>query len=225
MKKNDVQLLMIVLGILLCVVAWQFVYNPNVEKTEALEAENAGLQEIVTKLEGMEAQKETYLKDTEELQARATEIMDHFPAGSLMEDEIMYLYNMENVKNNHVVVPNIGLGVPTEEPYSGTLTVDEYELTDDGIRLMTTQDNITFTTNYTGLKNVVRYVYEIPGRKSISTISLAAGNDGYLSGTMSVNFYALEGTEKLYAQPDIPGVRLGKKNIFGSVQTGQGSAE
>ena len=93
---------------------------------------------------------------------------------------------------------------------------------DDGIKMYMAQDNISFYTTYSGLKNVVKYVYEIPGRKSISSISLTAGADGYLGGSMSVDFYALSGTEKLYMPLDIRGVPLGKDNIFGILE---GSAE
>ena len=224
MKRKDVQLLLMVLGILLAVLSWQFVYNPNIEEAEALAAENETLQATVTELETLEANRETYVTETENMKNDALDIIDKFPAAFLMEDEIMYLYNMEGVVQNQVVIPNIGFGAQNEVPYSGTLTVGEYQLTDEGIKLMTAQDNITFATTYTGLKNVIHYVYEMPGRKSITSVSLTAGDDGFLSGTMSVDFYALFGTEKLYTPLDIKGVPLGKSNIFGVLDENVGAA-
>lgn len=217
MKRKDVQLLLIVLGILIAVCSWQFIYNPNVEKTDTLEAENATLKEIVAKLEELDAKRATYETETENMHNEALDIIDRFPSDFLTEDEIMYLYNMENVPQNQVVIPNIGLGTQSEVPYAGNLTVDEYELTDEGIKMMTAQNTITFTTTYTGLKNVIGYIYDMPGRKSVSSISLSAGADGYLGGTMSVDFYALTGTEKLYVPIDIIGVPTGKSNIFGTL--------
>lgn len=214
MKRKDVQLLLIVLGILLAVLSWQFIYNPNIEEADKITAENETLRATVNELEILDAKKDQYIADTETMWQECTEIKNRFPAGFLMEDEIMYLYNMENVSQNEVVVPNIGFGPQNEVPYSGSLTVGEYQLKDDGIKMFTAQDNITFTTTYTGLKNVIHYIYDIPGRKSISSVSLTSGTDGYLSGTMSVDFYALSGTEKLYSPLDIKGVPLGKANIF-----------
>lgn len=225
MNRKDVQLLLIVLGVLLAVMSWQFIYNPNIEEAEALAAENETLQATVTELETLEANRETYVTETENMKNEALDVIDKFPAAFLMEDEIMYLYNMEGVVQNQVVIPNIGFGAQNEVPYAGTLTVGEYQLQDEGIKMMTAQDNITFTTTYTGLKNVIHYVYEIPGRKSISSVSLTAGADGYLSGTMSVDFYALFGTEKLYTPIDIMGVPLGKGNIFGVLDENGGADE
>lgn len=223
MKRKDVQLLLIVLGILIAVLSWQFIYNPNIEEAELLAAENETLQATVTELETLEANRSTYETETVNMKNDALDIIDKFPAAFLMEDEIMYLYNMEGVVQNQVVIPNIGFGAQNEVPYTGNLTVGEYQLTDEGIKMMTAQDNITFTTTYTGLKNIVKYVYEIPGRKSISSVSLTAGADGYLTGTMSVDFYALFGTEKLYTPLDIKGVPLGKSNIFGVLDANAGA--
>lgn len=215
MKRKDVQLLLIVLGVLIAVISWQFVYTPNIDKAETLDTENTALRATVAELEALEANRAAYETETENMKNEAMDIIDRFPSDFMMEDEIMYLYNMENVAQNQVVIPNIGFGTQNEVPYAGNLTVGEYQLNDEGIRMMTAQNNITFTTTYTGLKNVVRYIYDMPGRKSVSSISISAGADGYLSGTMSVDFYSLSGTEKLYVPLDIIGVPAGKSNIFG----------
>ena len=40
MNRKDVQLLILVMGILVAVFSWQFIYNPNQEKAEQISAEN-----------------------------------------------------------------------------------------------------------------------------------------------------------------------------------------
>lgn len=222
MNKKDVQLLCAVLGILVAVLSWQFVYNPNQEKAEQISAENDTLRQTIKELEALEANRETYLEDTETMKTECNDVIAKFPADFLSEDKVMYLYNMENVPQNQVVIPSVSLGQQAEVPYTGQTVVGEYELQDDGIKMYMAQDDISFYTTYSGLKNIIQYVYEIPGRKSISTISLTAGADGYLGGSMSVDFYALTGTEKLYTPLDIRGVTLGKDNIFGMLE---GSSE
>lgn len=216
MKRKDVQLLLIVLGVLLVIVSKYYIYDPNIEKAEVIEEENRSLQIIVSELEELESQRPVYIAETERMKAEAMAIIDCFPADFQTEDKLMYFYNMENVTQNSMAIQNIGFGAQNEIPYDGSLTVGEYTLEDDGIRLMTAQDNISFTTTYTGLKNVIGYIYQIPGRKSITSVSLSAGSDGYLTGNMSVDFYALFGTEKLYVPLDIKG-SLGKSNIFGAI--------
>ncbi len=215
MNRKDVQLLILVMGILVAVLSWQFVYNPNQEKAEQISAENETLRKTVAELEELDSKKEQYIADTETMKQDCNDIISRFEPGVEIEDAMLYLYNMENVADNQVVVPSIGFGQPSPIPYTGTTTVEEYELTDDGMQLYTAQDSISFTTTYSGLKSVVRYIYDIPGRKSISSVSLSAGTDGYLSGSMSLDFYYLTGTDKMYIPADIPGVRLGRDNIFG----------
>lgn len=215
MNRKDVQLLILVAGILAAVLSWQFVYKSNQTKAETIRTENTALRETVTKLEAMDAQKDTYLAETERMKQECTAITDAFPSNLLAEDEMMYLYNMENMTLNQVVVPSIGFGQLTEITYDGSTNIDGYEAVDEGIRLFSSQSNVSYVTTYSGLKNMVNYVYSMPGRKSISSINVTAGSDGYLSGTMSLEFYAMTGTEKLYVPMDIPGVGLGKSNLFG----------
>ena len=215
MNRKDVQLLILAMGILVAVLSWQFVYNPNQEKADQISAENDALRKTVAELEELDSKKDQYLADTETMKQECNDIISRFEPGFEIEDEVLYLYNMENVADNQVVVPSIGVGQSTQVPYTGETVVGEYELVDDGMQLYTAQDSISFVTTYSGLKNVVRYIYEIPGRKSISSVSLSVGADGYLSGSMSLDFYSLTGTDKVYVPKDIPGVRLGKDNIFG----------
>lgn len=218
MNRKDIQLLILVLGILATVLSWQFVYNPNLEKAEEVNAENDTLRDTIAELEALDARKQQFIDDTASMQQECAEIAERFPSGFLLEDAVMYLYNMENVTQNQVVIPSIGFGQATEVPYSGNTAVGEYVLVDEGIKLYTAQDNVSFTTTYTGLKNMVHYIYDMPGRKSLSSVSLSASPDGYLTGSMSVDFYCMTGTEKLYVPIDIPGVVLGKSNIFGVLE-------
>ena len=152
----------------------------------------------------------------------------------MAEDEIMYLYNMEIVDANDVKIPSITMGEATEVPYTAATTpapatetaaadgttnqtaaTEVFQPVDEGIKLYDSKTTVSFTTSYNGLKNVVKYVYEIPARKAISSVSMTASAEGYLSGTMELNFYCMTGTDVPYSYISIPGVPLGTDNIFG----------
>lgn len=246
MQKKDIQLLLIVFGILIGVASWQFIYKGNQEKTQKLTEENKTLQETVNELEILEAQKEQFVADTETMKQECTGMINSFAAGILAEDEIMYLYNMEIVDANDVKVPSVTMGEAAEIPYSNaTAAVDtqagqteetagtagsaaQFQPVDEGIRMYDSKSTVTFTTTYDGLKNVVKYVYEIPARKAISSVNLTASEKGYLSGSMELDFYYLTGTDIPYSMISIPGVPLGTDNIFGvinGVSDGAGEEE
>lgn len=225
MKRKDVQVLLIVLGLLMALLSWQFVYNSNQEKTEAIRTENTALQSEVKMLEDLEAQKDKFLADTETMKAECDKMTALFPAGLLTEDEIMYFNNMEAAVMNQIVVPSISMGLANPVPYTGELSVDGYELKDEGIVMYNSPVNVSFTTTYSGLKNTINYIYQMPGRKAINSVNVSASADGYLTGSMSVDFYYMGGTTLLYTPVDIPAVPLGKDNIFGVLEQNTADAE
>ena len=222
MKKKEIEMLLVVLGILVLVLTWHFPYKDFKAETEEVEAENAELQETVDRLMILEARKPEYLESIDLMKAADDEVISRFDSGVLREDEIMYLYNMELVRSNEVSLPNISMSAAQSVPYEGALITEEgYELVDDGIGMYRLDSTINLKTTYNGLKNVINYIYGMDSRKSVSAVSLTAGRDGYLSGNIQMSFYYLSGTGVPYTEPDIRGVPIGTENFFGVLNGGQ----
>lgn len=222
MKKKEIELLLAVLGILMVVLSWQFLYKNFTAETEVIEAENAELQETVDRLEILEAKKPDYLASIELMNRLDNEVINSFASGIEREDQIMYLYNMELVDANEVRVPSVNMSAAQVVPYSGTLTTSEgYELVDDGIGMYRLDSTVNITTTNNGLKNLIDYVYGMDSRKSITTVSLMTGTDGYLTGNLNMSFYYLTGTDIPYIEPNIQGVPTGTSNFFGVLNGGE----
>lgn len=222
MKKNEIQLLLIVLGILAAVMSWQFAYKTFTAQTAEIEAENEELQATVDRLEILEARKTEYLESIDLMKSVDREIINSFASGIQTEDQVMYLYNMELVDANEVRVPSVNMTAAQVIPYNGSTTTDEgYELVDDGIGMYRLDTTVNITTTNNGLKNVLNYVYGMDSRKSVNTVSVVAGTDGYLSGSMQVSFYYLMGTDVPYVEPNILGVPTGTSNFFGVLNGGE----
>lgn len=215
MKKSEIQLLLIVIGIVSAVVSWQLVYKSYVEKTEVVEAQNVPIKERLDKLEILNAKQGEYIAETEQMRAETTAIINTFPPGYRNEDIIMYLYNMELIDDNEVAISTITMEEGNQIPYSGILNVDTYTLEDEGIQMFTNRNVMTFNTTYNGLKNILNYVYGIDTRKSVSRVNVSATDEGYLAGTMDINFYCLLGTGLPYMETNIIGVPTGTSNFFG----------
>lgn len=216
MKKNEVQLLLVVLGILALVVSWQLIYKNNMMKTEEISAQNEELQRSVDRLEILNGKKPEYIAETERMKSEGDAVINSFASGVRVEDQVMYLYNMELVAANDVRVPNVSMQPAQIVPYEGILTTEEgYELQDDGIGMFKLDTTVGMTTTNNGLKNVLNYIYGMDSRKSVSGVNLSTGEDGYLTGSMQLEFFYLTGTEMPYAEPNISGVTTGTSNIFG----------
>lgn len=222
MKKNELQLLLIVLGILMVFASYWFAYRNFEAKAAEIETENVGLQETVDRLELLEAKRPDYLASIELMKATDDTIIHSFASGVDREDQIMYLYNMELVDANEVRVPAVNMSGAQEVPYSASTTTEEgYELVDDGIGMYRLETTLSILTTNNGLKHVLDYIYDIDNRKAISSVSLAVTNDGYLAGNMLINFYYLSGTEVPYVAPNIQGVPTGTDNFFGVLNGGE----
>lgn len=222
MKKKELGMLLVVLGLLLAFASYWFAFRTFKARAEEIKTENVDLQATVDKLEILEARRPEYMESMELMKAADDIIINSFAAGILREDQIMYLYNMELVDANEVKVPAVNMTVAQAVPYTGsTTTEDGYELVDEGIAMYRLDSTVNITTTNNGLKNILNYIYDLDSRKSISTVNLTVSNDGYLTGAIQLSFYYLTGTEKPYVEPNIQGVPTGTSNFFGVLNGGE----
>lgn len=81
------------------------------------------------------------------------------------------------------------------------------------------QDTIQFVTDYNGLKDAVKYLNSQVGRMTVNSISTSFDSStGKLSGSMVINLYSMSNTGATYKEPDAGKVKLGTKNIFGTIE-------
>lgn len=217
MKKKDIYLLLIVYSILAVICSWKFIFLKNEEKATQVKSENEVLETRLSQLEALASKEKEYEKETLKLKEKNQAFLNYFPSATLYEDEIMYIHYMENISANDIVVPTLSMKDATEIPYIENLSVEGYELKGDSIKLYESKVDVSFSTTYNGLKNFIKYIYGDIYRKSISSISLMAGADGLLSGSMCMEFYHLEGGDKPYIPIEITSVKIGTDNIFGVI--------
>ncbi len=76
-----------------------------------------------------------------------------------------------------------------------------------------------FDVNYVSFKQLITAMAGDVDKKSIEEVSVTYNEEtGLLSGTMTSNFYYMQGTDKVYETPDINGVSVGTSNPFRSVR-------
>lgn len=94
MSNRDKMMLFIFGAILIVAAAYFLVFAKMNEKKSALAAENATLSQEVSKLETMEAQKDSVLEETKQTQLNVADVLSKFPAEVRTEDVIYDLNNM-----------------------------------------------------------------------------------------------------------------------------------
>ena len=69
------------------------------------------------------------------------------------------------------------------------------------------------------MKQLVDIIANDNNRKSVGTLSAVFNvEDGKITGNMTYDTYFVNGLDKPYVEPNVPSIKHGVKNIFGTIQ-------
>jgi len=243
LKKSEINLLLVVIGLGLAALSYFSVYNNLKEKTATIESENAVLQQEVDRLQDLADHQAEYVAETETMNEEIAEIDKQFEASFLPEDEILYVDSIEKAFSATVGTVSMPGSQLVDVPYTPSaelLPVDSTpvatETTEEAdveaadadapaapavavpdIQLYGTPVSISFVAPYQNIKEILKTMNEDEMRKSIDSLSLAFdGESGDLVGNLAFKMYSITGTGKEYQTPQIDGVMFGTNNIFNS---------
>lgn len=266
-SMRDKKILLMFLGVGVFAAGYFFGYRPQMEEAQSIQASNEPLKTRLDDLLKLASDRDFYLKETEDINAKVSEYTSAFPADIRPEDGIVLSMNMENSLD--MQISNVGLGTrefvasldgSTEDPLADlpdqTLSeqandqtqsqLDEIEGTDvigekerqaasdaevENLNnvftspvLYRTQDTMQFTGTYASLKDMVDYLADQTGRMTLDNVNASFDSStGNLSGSITVNLFAMAGTGKTYTEPDAGSVAYGTDNIFGTIESGKKS--
>ncbi len=230
-NNNQIPLLLGFLGVLAAISVYFFIYQPYMDKTVSLEADNQVLRESVQKYQEIADNEIFYQEAIATMQAETRDLVSLYAAGLTREDQIMYVANMENRFYRDLYVNYMMFGSDAEIVYTSpvqtvasteTQTADEIFVepvpADDGMKMFQNNTKIGFEVSYEGMKEILDYINELGTRKNLTNLSLSFDStSGMLSGSYSMDQYYLTGTDAIYSQSNIPAMIHGVENIFGTV--------
>lgn len=236
-KKSEVNILIMLIGILLAVLAYFVVYSSFTEKKDILAAENATLQSEVEELQKLADNKQFYIDETNRMDNEIQDILSGFPGEIRQEDQVMYAAGFESMYSNTIWVNGLSIDdtqlVQVAAPEAAAPTNDEVvEDTGDGaandavvatgglkdtVFLYSSPFTLDYKITYRSFKDVVRLILESDERMSIQNINLSYDSEsGCMTGSLDATMYTVSGTDYIYKELDIPGVRMGTSDIFKS---------
>ncbi|MBR5596414.1 MAG: hypothetical protein IKW30_03295 [Lachnospiraceae bacterium] len=234
--NREKNLFLILLGIVFVAVSYYFGYQTLKEETENLKKQNSALESQIEALENIEASKEQYVADTDEMQKTMVDIIEKFPADMISEDAILYMKNLEQMTGsyvNTVTIPGkeyVEINAPQEADILKSIddvtgVVAAYGYVNDGsipdtdnMFLGKVESEVSYSVTYDGLKDIIEDIVEHEARKNIDNVSLVFNeNTGNLAGSMTINYFTLSGTGKEYNQPTVTGLAHGIDCIFGEL--------
>ena len=210
-SKKDIYLIIGFLGVLAFLCAFLWVYQPTMEKVDALKAESRSM--------------EIEIADVSKTQEMATEmdsILQMFPV-ELKEEDAIVLTLTEELLSPMIVTT---LTMDETEPVDFELYTqesEEAEPVDTGetiqLGLYRNPVSMQFVSSYEALKRYVKTVALQTNRTKI--VGITASYDemtGLLTCVANLNMYFITGQEdKTYVQPDFSSVITGTDNPFGSI--------
>lgn len=234
--KQQVNLLIMVLGVIIIALTYFYGVQKLNEKTQLLEGENGQLRNEINTLQELQLKQSSYIADTEMMKGFCEAIVEMFPSYVLTEDEIMYAVKLENQVGcyfSYVGTPatqNIEIPRGERENILASVTDitgaiaqnstvnSEQVFNSDGVMLGNSASSNNFVCTYDQFKELVKLIRENEDLRSIDEISLAYDNTtGRLTGTMTINYYSMSGTGRKYELPQTGVAGYGVDCIFGAV--------
>jgi hypothetical protein len=227
-SNRDKKLIIALIGVLAAVLSYFFVFKPMSEKNQALENENIQLSSRLADLRMKQTKEEDYVNETERMNQEVAQILTEFPSYLQIENGIMDVVALED--RTGVDIPSVTIADPVAIEVAST-AAQTAETTDGQTTDQTAESsaasqyllydvntNLSYTATYTGMKEMVDMVATAQDKRSVSTFSATFDNaTGEITGALSFESYFIFGQEKDYEPADIPSIKHGTSNIFGSV--------
>ncbi len=231
-SKGQRDLLIGLAGVLIAVLCWFLVASPDIEKREALEAENAELRPKAEEYQAVHARVDEYKASITTLDAASDEIIKHYPSDVQREDQLMYWANIAASHPLNLVFEDIELGewdavaiaglaeesqdiVTTDEEGNPVVADEDFADAKAEYKLYSATMAMDFGSTYEGIKDMLKYIKGQNDRSSIESINVYYDEGtGFLVGALGLRMYYLDGTGKEYQPQFIPTVPTGVEDVF-----------
>ncbi|MBR0119170.1 MAG: hypothetical protein IJM01_03450 [Eubacterium sp.] len=238
MSDTAKKALLIIAGLLVCVLTYFFVYQPNADEVTSLESESSKLQAEVNRLTSMQVAMEQLRPLAEQHEAEMDLYFAEYPSRMTEQKALYNIYRMMVDTGMRVtsiqpsrdmtfmqrgqIVP-IGEAVMSENTEAATGPAASAEISPETkvpipeiIGKYATYQ-MTIIGKKSEVYDALDWISENFEHMSVGNVALSFDSStGKLSGTIDVNFYSMNGNGIAYVEPDISGIDLGSEDIFGT---------
>lgn len=222
MKKSDVQILLVILGIAILVLGYLFGFKKEKEKLESAEDTNTTLRAQLAELQEKAKMKDQLLAETDEYNKMFDQELTKYPADLNQETAVAFLKGVEEqMEFEHMTVAFqqpaefyiLGQGAST-----GTVVAADSVDTNESYVCSNTTYGIAYEGSYEGLKQYLDYIANYKYFMNISSLNIARNydettNKEVYAGSVMLNGYSVSGPDRNPEQPNVD-VPNGVGNIF-----------
>lgn len=228
-KSQTVFAATFVLGALICLVVYMYVFQGFTKKTETLKASNATLQTRVNELSVFYAQMDSNQKEIDTKTKEIKESLDQFPADVKEEDAI---YMALRTWEEEIIVGYEGITIGERDTFASIpediVKAGGIEGLENEIRFIQREVSYSNIASYSVMKELITSFNSNPEKITLASVAYAAkekeASDDeeetgtVLEGTIDVTFYAVTGTDKKYVPRKFADFPVGISNLFDNTE-------
>ena len=228
-KSQTVFAATFVLGALICLVVYMYVFQGFTKKTETLKASNATLQTRVNELSVFYAQMDSNQKEIDTKTKEIKESLDQFPADVKEEDAI---YLALRTWKEEIIVGYEGITIGERDNFASIpediVKAGGIEGLENEIRFIKREVSYSNIASYSVMKELITSFNSNPEKITLASVAYAAKEKNasddeeetgtVLEGTIDVTFYAVAGTDKKYVPRKFADVPVGISNLFDNTE-------
>ncbi|MBR6173947.1 MAG: hypothetical protein IKQ49_12500 [Eubacterium sp.] len=218
MSDTSKKALIALLGILIVVAAYMYVFQPAQDDIDMLDAEITSLKSRLADLTEKEQHKAELEAEIVQFNQEFEEELKNYPADLEQENTLMFLKGVE--ENNEFVNLNFSMPKPSSfytlgknSNQTDALTGEETQKEQPYVAISSSY-SIAYDGTYEGLKSVLQYVADYRYRMNISSFDIAYDQDtDKAKGSVVLNGYAITGPGREANKVDL-GLPTGTSNLF-----------
>jgi hypothetical protein len=217
MTKNTVKYALMFLGILILLAAYFVVYMDYTEKTDALNAEIATLNDRLGQLKGYHEKVDAYKSSIEENKAFVNETLGKYYSNETPEDFIMFATDMEGTLGVDISAISFSQPEPvyviTAVKDNGDYTVPTESMPLTSFRLSSTLDG---TMTYSQMKQALDFILSQKDVTRLDSLNMNYDSStGLILGSFVLDKYYITGRDIQEHQAVVPYTDLGKNVLIG----------
>jgi hypothetical protein len=227
MAAKDRNLLIVLVGVLLLVACYFFVYRPKMTENQTLTSENYTLSARLDELNSMTEQESFYREEITRIENGIKQELTKFPSALQYENGIMDVVDLEHFANAKISSLTVGepayVSAGAEDPSedgSETAAGSTASAAANQYSLYGVTTDIVYSASYTDTKTLIGMIADEQNKRCMRSFTATYdASTGLLSGAIEFVSYYIDGQDdKPYVQADIPAMSHGVDNIFGTIE-------
>lgn len=217
-SKHDQKLILVLLGLVVFLAAYFGICKTFNNKKADIETQISELEAQSEKLRAYAADQASYQDEINKIGDSIGKEMAKYPGDVRSEDMIMYATELENKLG--ISIDSISIASPE---VVSKFSVPEksgnaYELVP--VVAVKTGLTISCSMSYEQFKSLLNYIYSSADKTDIADVTVNYDQQtGGLIGTVTIDKYFIASADYKYSPTDIPSVRKGTEDPFGTLET------